>query len=301
MSDTFHEDGAYDDDHQSEHASSERKVVHLTIESAGMAEKKASALLSATSELSQTRIKQCMQAGSVWLTRDKHTARLRRASKPLKIGDELHLYFDERILAQPELAAQLLFDEGEYSLWFKPSGMLSQGSKWGDTNTVYRYSERHLQPQRPAFIVHRLDRAASGLMLIAHSKKMASTFSQMFEKRQITEKSYHARVKGDCMHWKKTHTLDDKVNGKPALSRVRCLSYDSEANQSLLEVQIETGRKHQIRKHLSGAWFAILGDRLYGHADEHSVDLQLRSTTLAFDCPISGEPKSFTLPDELTL
>ncbi len=52
-----------------------------------------------------------------------------------------------------------------------PYGMLSQGSKWSDHCTIARFAQQHLTPERPVFIVHRLDRAATGLILIAHSKK----------------------------------------------------------------------------------------------------------------------------------
>ena len=66
----------------------------------------------------------------------------------------------------------------------------------GDHCTIYRWAEQQLKPERPAFIVHRLDRAASGLIILAHSKKMAQTFSQLFKNHDI-QKQYRATVEGE--------------------------------------------------------------------------------------------------------
>jgi tRNA pseudouridine32 synthase/23S rRNA pseudouridine746 synthase len=173
--------------------------------------------------------------------------------------------------------------------------MLSQGSKWGDHCTINRWVEQNHHPQRPAFIVNRLDRAAQGLMLIAHTKSAASALSGLFEKRAIN-KQYTALVSGS---FPEHLMLDAAVDNKHALSKASLLTYSSIANKSLVSVEIETGRKHQIRKHLSGASFPIIGDRLYGpKVDDSSVNLCLVSTYLAFNCPITGLDKSYRLKDD---
>ncbi|MDJ0805816.1 MAG: pseudouridine synthase, partial [Gammaproteobacteria bacterium] len=153
-------------------------------------------LLAAETGLSRTRLKQVMQLGAVWLTRGQQTHRLRRASKPLVAGDELHLYYAEKVLNQTPSPAQLIADELGYSVWFKPCGMFSQGSKWGDHCTITRWVEQTIQPQRSAFIVHRLDRAASGLILVAHGKRMANQLADLFRRRAI-EKRYRVKVHGE--------------------------------------------------------------------------------------------------------
>ena len=149
-------------------------------------------LLSKASGLSKQSIKQVMQNGAVWLSRGgnpeqagggRAVRRIRRAKLALVTGDELHLYYDQAIQASQPNAAHLIADESSYSVWFKPAGMFSQGSKWGDHCTIYRWAER--QFERQAFIVHRLDRAASGLILIAHTKTMATQLSRLFEQRLI--------------------------------------------------------------------------------------------------------------------
>lgn len=196
--------------------------------------------------------------------------------------------------------ALLIADEGDYSVWYKPYGMYSQGSKWGDHCTIYRWAETHLQPERPAFLVHRLDRATSGLILLAHSKKIAQKLSSQFESRAI-EKIYHARVEGDFSGYQTPTLIDKQLDGREAKSLVRCLEYDVAINISLVEVQLQTGRKHQIRQHLAALDFPVLGDRLYGGGQCEQYDLQLQAFYLAFDCPVTAVKKSYKLSSHLWL
>ena len=250
-------------------------------------------LLSEQTGLSKNVIKQTMQKGAVWLTRNKHTQRLRRAKKELQVGDELHLYYNENILAEVTDPAKLIADEEAYSVWFKPFGMRAQGSKWGDHTTLQRWAEMHLQPQRPTFTVHRLDRAATGLMLIAHKKQTATALSKLFESRDI-EKHYRVIVHGQFPHTPQTFTQD--IDNRSAHSQATQLAYDPEQNKSLLDVSIQTGRKHQIRRHLSNAGYPIVGDRLYGSPD-HNTNLQLTAYSLAFQCPVTQTPKTFQISE----
>jgi tRNA pseudouridine32 synthase/23S rRNA pseudouridine746 synthase len=81
---------------------------------------------------------------------------------------------------------------------------------------------------------------------------------------------------------------------------VRTLQQDTEGDRSLVEVQIETGRKHQIRRHLASAGYPIVGDRLYGVAGD-SDNLQLCAWRLAFCCPATGINKRYQLQESLAL
>ncbi len=258
-------------------------------------------ILSACTDLTNTALKQVMNKGAVWLSRNNNTRRIRRADKKLTSGDVLHLYFDETVLAQTPAAARLIADEGDYSVWYKPYGMLCQGSKWGDHCTINRWVECQLNPQRPAFIVHRLDRAATGLIIIAHKKKVAAYFSDIFQNRKI-EKSYQAIVCGQFDGYKK---IDTTIEGKHSVSHVRSIGFDQVKDQSLVDVRIETGRKHQIRRHLSESGFPIVGDRLYGtqavSGDGNMKNLQLRSCYLAFMPPGQSVLKEYTLKGDDTL
>ncbi len=257
----------------------------------------APALLAEASGLSINQVKQAMQKGAVWLSNDQGTKRLRRAKKVLSPGNQLHFYFDPAILNTIIPEPMLIADKGDYSIWIKPRSVLSQGSKWGDHCAITRWIESHDNKQRPAFIIHRLDKAASGLMLIGHGKKTTSLFGNLFAKKLI-EKKYHAIVPGQ-FEQSKSITYSNEIDGKPAVSNVQLLRYHPQQDRSLLEISIETGRKHQIRKHLSEAGYPIIGDRLYGGGDK--IDLQLTAVSLAFECPISGEYGEYQLPESFRL
>ena len=268
---------------------------HINIENA---DKNAVDILSELTQLTRQSIKRVMTKGAVWLTRKKSTQRIRRVDKVLVSGDCLHIYYDDVVLDQLPGDAILIADEEAYSVWSKPYGMLSQGSKWGDHCTVNRWVEKNIQPQRPAFIVHRLDRAARGLIIIAHKKKIAARFSKLFEQRQM-DKRYQAIVHGS---FPENIDIELEVDNKPAISHARRLKYNAPLDQSLVEISIETGRKHQIRSHLAGVGHPIVGDRLYGNSQSvNDRDLCLVSCYLAFQSPLDEMDKVYVLPEDQLL
>lgn len=250
-------------------------------------------LLATASGLSKQKIKQAMQKGAVWISDSTGTRRLRRQSKKLGSDHTLHLYYDTTVLDEVVADAVLIADEGDYSVWYKPRGMRSQGSKWSDHCAINRWVEQHLQPERPAFIVHRLDRFASGLILIAHKKKTAQYLSGLFEKKHIT-KEYKVIVHGKFPVERVTY--NNPVDNKPATSHATLLQYDAIKDQSLLRVEIETGRKHQIRRHLSEAGYPVVGDRAY--SGDQQGDLQLTAYLISFASPLDGSEKIYLLPGE---
>lgn len=253
-------------------------------------------LLAAETTLSRQAIKKIMLKGAVWLTQGKKTQRIRRARRSLKQGQTLHLYYDKSVLEQVPAEPELVADMGYYSIWNKPCGMLSQGSKWGDHCTVTRWAEQHLKPERSAFIVHRLDRAANGLIIVAHEKQAAVRLSALFQSRAI-DKRYRIWVEGEFpadATAKQPMRVEQELDGRHAVSFFTRLQFDKEKHRSLLDVKIETGRKHQIRRHVAGLGFPVVGDRLYG-LPQPTEDLQLTAYYLAFVCPFSGEKMVFDL------
>lgn len=269
---------------------------HVLVESPGSI---AVDLLQDASGLSKQRVKMAMTKGAVWLTRGRNTRRLRRASRALREGDEVHLYYDAKILGEEPAAPSLVADVGDYSVWNKPYGLRSQGSKWGDHCTVVRWAERNLQPERPAFTVHRLDRAATGLILVAHTKGTAAALSALFRIREV-EKRYRALVVGDFSREPNPKRVEQPLDDKEAISEFSLVEVNNDGSCSLVDVQIETGRKHQVRRHLAALGYPIIGDRLYGTGKENSMDLQLTACLLAFRCPVSDERVEYRLDiDEL--
>jgi len=255
-------------------------------------------------EFSRAELKQFFAKGAVWLTSNgQKPQRVRRVKKILSIGDYLTFYYNPDVLNANVTPPTLILDKTQYSLWLKPRGMLSQGSKWGDHTALYRWVEMNYQAEgesqsRQAWLVHRLDRATAGLQLLAHSKKMAHTLTQLFENRQI-QKRYQAIVHGHFPA--ERQTMNGLIDERSAITHAQLLQFDATHNLSLMEVEIETGRKHQIRKHLSQAGYPILGDRLYGNetldATYHPQrpNLQLSAYKLAFTCPITQMPMHIKL------
>jgi len=236
-------------------------------------------------------MKRAMKNGAVWLESAHGIARIRRVKKILSAGDRLHIYYDEKIQNSEPDAAILIADEGQYSIWNKPYGMYSQGTKWGDHYTVYRYAETQLNPQRPAFPVHRLDRAANGLIIIAHSKKIATAFLALFKERKI-QKHYKATVEGQLDKIELPLVLNNNIDNKTALSKI--IAAEKKGKNTTITIEIETGRKHQIRKHLAEYGHPIVGDRLYG-SGQTTENLKLQACYLKFTCPLSHEIKEYSL------
>ncbi len=248
------------------------------------------------SGLSRTRIKDAMTKGAVWLRKKKgKPRRSRRARASCSIGDEISIYFNRQILGTLPPVPTLIEDREHYSVWYKPAGLLSSGSRYGDHCSINRWVEKSWH--RPVFLIHRLDRFATGLMVLAHTKKSATHLSAQFRERKVT-KIYKAIVQagepGEELFSAgfNTFTINESLDGKVAISHITPLA--TSQGRSLLSVRIETGRKHQIRRHLSGAGFPILGDRQYGGADYPGM--QLTAIALSFTCPLRELPCHYELP-----
>lgn len=250
-------------------------------------------LLAGETGLSRGRIKAAMTRGAVWLGKGGKTQRLRRARHLVKPGQSLHLYYDSALLQHEPPPPVLLADLGRYSVWNKPAGMLSQGSQWGDHCALLRWVALHLQPRRETFLVHRLDREANGLMLVAHDRQAAAALSALFQRR-LMDKRYRVEVEGHFSDNREPVTVRMALDGRPATSHFCLVKSLPGQNRSRLDVRIESGRKHQIRRHAASLGHPVVGDRLYG-GGRAGDELQLMACYLSFDCPICRKRQLFTL------
>jgi tRNA pseudouridine32 synthase / 23S rRNA pseudouridine746 synthase len=255
-------------------------------------------LLAEGTGLSKQRIKDAMNKGAVWWTLKGKQLRLRRATKLLAKGSKIQLYYDPQVLARKPEAATLIYDAERYSIWYKPAGMLSQGSQWGDHCSILRWVEVNGEysqgkHQRDCFLVHRLDADAAGLIIIAHDSQAAAKLSTLFQTRDMN-KFYQAWVVGNWELGSEGLTINQSLDDKTAITHIKKMANTD--NKTLLDINIETGRKHQIRRHLSSVGHPIIGDRLYGTAA--SSGLQLLAYRLEFRCPFSGEDLVVELPQD---
>ncbi len=248
--------------------------------------------LVARSGLSKGRIKHALNCGALRVKKHKGgLQRLRRATAAVPAGSTISFHYDDALLSIKPEPVELLEDAGDYSIWFKPPGVLSQGTEWGDHCSLLRMAEVRFAQQRKVFLVHRLDRDACGLMLVAHTGEMADKLSRLFASREM-EKHYLVRVKGAGMPT--VFTLNTPLDGKDALTHAKVIGDDGAT--TLLAVRIETGRKHQIRRHLSSFGHPVLGDPLYG--ERHEKGLHLSAINLSFVCPVRGRKVEVIVPVE---
>jgi tRNA pseudouridine32 synthase/23S rRNA pseudouridine746 synthase len=232
--------------------------------------------------ISKSKLKDAMAKGAVTLKRGKTTKRLRRAQADVLVGDELQLHYDDDILSRPALEAALILDAGQYSVWYKPPGMLSQGNEWSDHLALLRVVEQHFGQKRPVFLVHRLDREASGLVIIAHKQSAAAEFSQLIQQRKI-QKTYHVQVKGvlsDAL--REAGVVNDPLDGKPSETRFQVLQQQLQPARTWLAIDLVTGRKHQIRRHFAAMGYPVMGDPAYGKNNQDPAGLALQAVKLEF-------------------
>jgi tRNA pseudouridine32 synthase/23S rRNA pseudouridine746 synthase len=256
-------------------------------------ERDACSLLAALSGLPKGRIKDAMNKGAVWLRRGRAPARrLRRATAALYAGDRLSLCYDPELLGRKPPRARLLHRLDRYSVWYKPPGLMAQGNRCGDHCSLLRQAGQALR--REVHLVHRLDREAEGLLLVAHDGEAAAKLSALFANRRV-EKHYRVEVRGAPGPVGAAGCIGTPLDGKPALTAYRVAAVSAGQDTARLEVTIETGRLHQIRRHLDAIGHPVLGDPRYGRGNRNTEGLRLSACRLAFRCPFTGARREFSL------
>lgn len=194
-------------------------------------------------------------------------------------------------------ALPVLFEDDSLLAIDKPAGLLTVATGSEKSETAFRKACA-MVAIRPA-VVHRLDRETSGVLLFAKSIDIRDRLQANWEE---VEKTYLAIVDGrppaggiienELFESKSLKVRTGHGPGaKRAVSRYRVLEF---GKQSLVEVMIETGRKHQIRVHLAGLGFPIVGDPLYG--GRPAMRMMLHAASLRFKHPGSDTPVTIASP-----
>ena len=197
----------------------------------------------------------------------------------------------------------IIYQDDDIVVLNKNSGLLTVPGRLPEHQDCLQNRVNRVLPS--ATVVHRLDMATSGIILMALNKNAHVNISRQFEKRQ-TQKRYIASVYGQLE--RETGTVDlplicdwlnrpkqkvDLEHGKKALTHYQVLNFSD--NYTQVELTPVTGRSHQLRVHMLAIGHPILGDRLYAHdkALELSERLQLHAQSLAISHPVTGENMAF--------
>jgi tRNA pseudouridine32 synthase/23S rRNA pseudouridine746 synthase len=236
--------------------------------------------------------------GGVWIQRKGKgkILRVRTLNEVIVPEDVVQFFYDPKVLSLPEVThLEAVFENENYGVWIKPAGVVPQGSQTSDHASVLRYVER--TKKKEAFLVHRLDRETLGLMIVAYNSKAAAYLSDLFQKNKI-KKEYEAIVLGE-MKLGTSETIKASLDDKEAITHFSVV--DSKNNMSLLRVVIDTGRLHQIRRHLDFIGHPIMGDPKYGRGNKNREGLKLIASSLTFEDPWLKTVQSFSLPKHLAL
>ncbi|PWK13409.1 RluA family pseudouridine synthase [Tumebacillus permanentifrigoris] len=256
-------------------------------------------LLKSITNLSRNSVKSLLSRGQIWVNDQVVTA----YNFPLKPGQSVSVGEKKAAVSEaPRMnGVTIMYEDDDIIVIQKESGLLSIASETETEMTAYRQLMEHVRrdnPQNRIFVVHRLDRDTSGVMMFAKSQDVQQTLQNSWNET-VKERTYIALVEGKVKKpegtissWlKESKTLLMYSNpypngGQHAVTHYKVLK--SNPNFSLLEVNLETGRKNQIRVHMQDIGHPVVNDRKYGAKTKSISRLGLHARVLAFDHPTTG-------------
>jgi 23S rRNA pseudouridine1911/1915/1917 synthase len=300
---------------------SEREVRNLSIPE-GLNQERVDAALSRLLGLSRNVIVGLIEAGEI--SRDGKAV---GKSDRVITGDQLEVILpaskgEAKLVATPIDGLKVVYDDEFLIVIDKPVGIAAHPSPgWQGATVVgaifaagYQLATSGAAERQG--VVHRLDVGTSGLMVVAKNEIAYSSLKDQFRNRTVS-KVYHALVQGHMdptvgtidapidRHPREDYRFAVVANGKPSITHYKTLEVFPAV--TLLEIELETGRTHQIRVHFSALHHPLVGDLTYGSDPALAMKLSisrpwLHAKQLAFDHPGSGERMSFNAeyPADLT-
>jgi 23S rRNA pseudouridine1911/1915/1917 synthase len=243
----------------------------------------------------RTRIKKLLQSGSVRVNNKPVTLH----SHSLKQGDTVEFNLRPGIATKASLPFPVLYEDQDLIVIDKPAG-IATSSIDGSTSVQWVVSEflKNLSKGNiRTWVVHRLDKEVSGVLILAKSENMMDAIKEKWEE---TEKHYLAYVEGipkdpegTIKSWliednaMKMHSVKETASAKLAITHYKIIRLIN--NYALLDVKTDTGRKNQIRVHLSDIGCPIVGDRKYGASADYIRRIRLHACSISFPRPMSGK------------
>lgn len=225
---------------------------------------------------------------------------------PLKLGQTVTVRKDRTTVAPALVGLRILHEDDDIIVIHKDAGLLSIATPQETELTAYRQLTAHVRidnPNNRIFVLHRLDRETSGVMMFAKSEKIQQAMQDSW-KDVVKERMYVALVEGmvkktqgTISSWlKESATLKmysspHPNDGQHAITHYKVIQ--SNRNYSLVEVHLETGRKNQIRVHMQDIGHPIASDKKYGARTKPFSRLGLHARVLSFVHPTTGKLMRF--------
>lgn len=227
---------------------------------------------------------------------------------PLVAGQDVKISWD-KALKTTYPGINIIYEDQYLIVVEKNAGMLSISTEKVKDQTAYSILSRHVKEQdqtNKIFVVHRLDRETSGIMIFAKNEEIQSKLQENWNDT-ITERTYVAVVEGSVENDKgviESYLRESKAlivyssqnpeHGQKAITHYNVVKKNKQ--YSLLEVNLETGRKNQIRVHMQLIGHSVIGDKKYGSIVSPINRLGLHAQVIAFTHPITKEPMRFETP-----
>ena len=235
----------------------------------------------------------------------------------LKVGNTVKIDFTKGTAGLKCAKISVIYEDDYIIVINKVEGLLSVATEKNEKETAFRIIMNHLKKQNKnnrLYIVHRLDRETSGLLLFAKQKETQMILQENWQ-RIVSEKKYYALVEGileqkeGTIHtWlnedvksKKVYSSDFDNGGQESFTDYK-VEKEYKKGYSLLSINLRTGRKNQIRVHMQCIGHPIAGDKKYGGSTSPIGRIGLHAEKLTLRHPITGQVMTFVapLPEKIT-
>ena len=261
------------------------------------------------SDHSRTSLRSLIVHGQIWLN---GTKMLTDREFPLKKGDKLEIRSSKTLLKKKKLIhshMHVVHEDDDVMVVYKKEGFLTVGTEKDKINTVYHVLNKYMKSygrDKRIYVVHRLDRETSGLLIFAKSQEVQETLQKNWTK-MVPERSYLAIVTGTMPDKKgviKSYLTEDKslimhASEKDNGGDYAELEYEviqEKHPYTLVKLSLETGRKNQIRVQLKSVGCPIVGDKKYGSTYKTAGRVCLHAGMLHFVHPVTKKHHQFEAP-----
>ncbi|MDD4923055.1 MAG: RluA family pseudouridine synthase [Bacteroidales bacterium] len=263
-------------------------------------------LLAQLKDQSRTTIKSLLSHQQITIKKQV----IRQYNYQLKAGEEVNIHWGKgkATLKDPQL--KIIFEDQDLIVVEKAAGLLSIATQKERIRTAYSILSEYVKQQHPGnkiFVVHRLDRETSGLMLFAKNPEIQFEMQHNW-KYAISQRKYTAVVEGKLETgdgsgvgsiksylWESkaliVYSSQNPEDGQEAITHYKVLKSSDE--YSLVELELETGRKNQIRVQMNSIGYPLVGDLKYGGHPSSLKRLALHANVLSFTHPATGEMHAF--------